>query len=679
MIHCKTLDGNLEIALNDILLIKSNKQRPFITLLRGAETVDMYRGNFFIQDKLRDSLPLTDYSVSDEYSGRDVGYRIRFSADMVCLYVTLYEINGRLQVNFDEIPADYNRIQLSFFAEDFEHVWGCGEQFSYFDLRGRHFPLWTQEQGVGRNKQTLLTRIEDEKERAGGDYYTTFYPQPTFISERGYYLHAETYSYADFDFTASDSHKLLFWTNPGTITINAGGSLLKTLQDLSAFLGRQRELPEWIYDGIILGIQDGISVCRTKLEKMQKAGCPVNGIWAQDWEGQKITSFGKRLKWNWQYDKTLYPDLPAFIHELAQKKIRFLGYINPYVLKGESLFKEADKKGLLVLSRKNNNPYLVDFGEFDCGIIDFTNPTARNWYADVICRNLIATGMGGWMADFGEYLPVDSDVRLFDETDPLTAHNAWPGYWAEVNETAIRKAEKAGECFFFMRAGNARSLKSCTMMWAGDQNVDWSEDDGLPSALTAALSLAMCGMGLHHSDIGGYTTIHHYLNRSKELLLRWVEFSAFTPLMRTHEGNIPEENWQFDSDEGTIKQFTRMTLIHVMLKPYLKEIVSVNHEKGIPVIRPVLLHYPCPPFFDMKDSYLLGRDLFVAPILHSGERGRKVFLPDDEWRHLFTGKDYSGGSWYVEAPIGTPPVFFRKNSETAQFFERVSDRITRMN
>lgn len=89
-----------------------------------------------------------------------------------------------------------------------------------------------------------------------------------------------------------------------------------------------------------------------------------------------------------------------------------------------------------------------------------------------------------------------------------------------------------------MRAGSTGSQKYSTMMWAGDQNVDWSLDDGTASVVPAALSLAMTGHGLHHSDIGGYTTLFE-MKRSKELLLRWCDFSAFTPMMRTHEGNRP--------------------------------------------------------------------------------------------------------------------------------------------
>ncbi|MDL5555244.1 glycoside hydrolase family 31 protein, partial [Klebsiella pneumoniae] len=102
----------------------------------------------------------------------------------------------------------------------------------------------------------------------------------------------------------------------------------------------------------------------------------------------------------------------------------------------------------------------------------------------------------------------------------------------------------------------------------------------------AALSLAMTGHGLHHSDIGGYTTLFE-MKRSKELLLRWCDFSAFTPMMRTHEGNRPGDNWQFDGDAETIAHFARMTTVFTTLKPYLKEAVALNAKSGLPVMRPL--------------------------------------------------------------------------------------------
>ena len=74
-------------------------------------------------------------------------------------------------------------------------------------------------------------------------------------------------------------------------------------------------------------------------------------------------------------------------------------------------------------------------------------------------------------------------------------------------------------------------------MWAGDQDVDFTTGDGLPSVVPAALSMGVCGIGMTHFDIGGYTTFGSMgLTRSAELLIRSGEMAVFTPYMRSHEG-----------------------------------------------------------------------------------------------------------------------------------------------
>ncbi|MCK9348579.1 MAG: alpha-glucosidase [Sphaerochaeta sp.] len=661
-------DGILSVFFNQMKILEHTAEHPVLMLQRNNATIDMYRGNYFIDENVEETLVLDTCTISEAYiEGRGVCI-LHFSGGLYHLTCELSEQDGRLIMRFSPLPEPYNRLILHIFAEEREHIWGCGEQFSCFDLRGRNYPLWTQEQGVGRNKHTHITQIADERDRAGGDYHTTFYPQTTFVSSRGYFLHANTDGYADFDFSQDHVHRLLFWEVPSSLVISVKPSLLEVVQDISSLLGRQPLLPDWVYDGIILGIQGGTKVLLDKLASMEAFSTPVNGIWIQDWQGEKYTSFGKRLCWNWQWDKELYPGLDGVIDSLKERGIGVLGYINPYVLKDYPLFTEAAGKGYLGMNSQGE-PYLVDFGEFDAGVVDFTNPEAVQWYEKVIQDEMISLGLRGWMADFGEYLP--HDIMLHNGRSALLEHNPWPGYWAQVNKQAIAKAGKSNEILYFMRSGSALSLSSCPMMWAGDQNVDWSEDDGLPSALCAALSLSMSGMGLHHSDIGGYTTLYG-MKRSKELLLRWCEFAAFTPLMRTHEGNRPAENWQFDSDEETIQFFARMTRLHVALKPYLKEVVRENAEQGIPVMRPLFLHYPEEAFFNNKDSYLLGRDLLVAPVLKEGVESRELVLPSGRWVHLFTKERFQGGSCCVDAPLGMPPVFFREESAFASLFHSIS-------
>lgn len=88
---------------------------------------------------------------------------------------------------------------------------------SYFNMRGRRFPLWTSEPGVGRDKTTEITFKSDVNGKAGGDYYNTNYPQPTYLSSRRYALHVETSAYSVFDFRNGDFHEIEIWAIPEKI------------------------------------------------------------------------------------------------------------------------------------------------------------------------------------------------------------------------------------------------------------------------------------------------------------------------------------------------------------------------------------------------------------------------------------------------------------------------------
>ena len=87
------------------------------------------------------------------------------------------------------LVAGADRLFVRFVADPGGAVWGGGEQMSYLRLDGRRFPIWTSEPGVGRDKSTALTQAMDALGNAGGDYWTTNYPQPTFLTQRALAVH----------------------------------------------------------------------------------------------------------------------------------------------------------------------------------------------------------------------------------------------------------------------------------------------------------------------------------------------------------------------------------------------------------------------------------------------------------------------------------------------------------
>ena len=654
-------EGTLELYAGDRLLLRHSKESPAFFLGVGREKIQMYRGNFTVRDREEARLPLCFLGAEGE--------RLRFvHPDLAGEYtIRASEKNGLLRLTGDCADARINRLWLRLTAEPGEHVTGGGEQFSALDLRGKNYPMWTREQGVGRNKLTEVTRLADASDGGGGDYHTTFFPQPTFLSSRMYFAHLENYEYAELDFRETDYHQITLWTPELRLVLGAGESYETLLEKLSGLLGRQPMLPDWAMQGLWLGVQGGTDRAREMERRCKEGGMHVSAVWIQDWEGKRVTSFGKRLQWDWRWNRELYPELDKVI---AADDSAWMGYINPYLVEGGVLFREAQAKGYFVRNAAGGD-YLFDFGEFNCGVVDLTMPAAFAWYKNVIKENLIGMGFKGWMADFGEYLP--ADAVCFGGSG-LELHNAWPMLWAKCNRKAVEEAGKLGDCVFFMRSGAAGSQKYSTLLWGGDQCVDWSEDDGLPSVITAALTAGMSGYGLHCSDIGGYTTLFH-LKRDEELLLRWTEFAAFTPVMRSHEGNRPDSNVQLYDTPELIAAAARLVRVHDALLPYLKACVRENAEKGLPVMRPLFLAAPdaAKAYERGQYSYLLGGELLVAPVVQPGADSRICWLPEGEWIHLWTGERLSGGEHTMPAPMGRPPVFYRAGGEYAGLFRQMAE------
>ncbi|EJF39095.1 glycosyl hydrolase, family 31 [Clostridium sp. MSTE9] len=648
---------------NDTILLEASPQRPMIYVGVGQESIEMYRGNFKIEDYLSQRVPLRVTGAEETDSGWTLDLEGRLRVQVV--------IQGEIaELSFEQLDPAINRFWLRVCADAEESCYGCGEQMSYLNLRDRHFPLWTSEPGVGRDKTTYITWRSDVENKAGGDYYNTNYPQPTYVSSRKYYLHADCTAYADFDFRNEVFHELQFWAVPNRIRIEAADNWENLLYRLSEFFGRQPLLPDWIYNGVILGVQGGTERAFSIAERTLQSGVPLAGIWCQDWAGKRETSFGRRLQWDWKLNEKMYPGLPEKIREYKEHGIRFLAYNNGYLVNDGELYREAKEKGYFALAADGGD-YLVDFGEFYCGVVDLTNPEAFEWYKDCIKKQILALGIDGWMADFGEYLP--TDVKLFNGVSPMLEHNHWPALWARCNYEAVAESGKLGEAVFFMRSGATGSQKYCPLLWAGDQSVDFSRHDGLGTTITAALSAGMCGCGLSHSDIGGYTSLFGN-RRTKELFLRWAEMAVFTPVMRTHEGNRPDENFQIYDDEDALKQFARLAKIHVALKPYLKQLVEENATRGLPVQRPLFVHYPEDrAAYQIQTEYLFGRELLVAPVLEKEACKWRVYLPQDSWVHLWSGAEFGGGEHLVDAPIGYPPVFYRKESEYKRLFRGLAD------
>ncbi|AFG36244.1 alpha-glucosidase [Spirochaeta africana] len=674
MLRIETSETGCNVWFRGKLILQHSARKPAIELGIGTADFPERFGMFRIRETARDIRPLARVQVLQQ---DDTTATLRFGD---ALSLKLQVIDERLHVHPEGYDPECNRFVLRMPSDRDEHIYGCGEQYSRLDLKGSRVPLFVQEQGVGRGKD-LITLLANLSHGAGGNHFTTYFPQPTYVTSRNLFFHTDASAYAVFDFRRANRSSLEFWQVPNEIVIGAGDSMAEVLGSLTLLLGRQPQLPDWTWDGVWLGVQGGTEVVQQKLDSAREAGLRVGAVWAQDWEGRRITSFGKQLRWNWRYDNERYPDLPGYIQELQRDGIRFLGYINPFLAIGttnteegpvppEFFYNEARDKGYCV-KHPDGSDYYTYVTTFPAATLDLTNPEAFAWIKGIIKREMIGIGLSGWMADFGEYFPIDSTVKSGE--NPELVHNRFPALWAKANYEALEETGKLGEVVFFMRSGFTGSSRWSTSNWAGDQLVNWSIHDGLASVIPAGLSLGFCGVANFHSDIGGYTTVA-YVKRRKEVFMRWAELAAFTPTMRTHEGNRPDDNWQFDSDAETLQHFARMSAVFTRLKPYHIRLSEEYQQRGIPMLRHCGLMYQDDPVCHrLQYQFMYGSDLMVAPVIRKGQRHVRCYLPQDDWIHLWTGRRLQGGRHHrIAAPIGKPAVMYRANSEFASLFAGIS-------
>lgn len=681
--------GGFEITHNDIeghVVFSTPKKKGFLAAGYGVMESEEHRGYFEINERrefvckrqvVEEIRELPDGLVLAGTLGCENGDRVPYE-------FSLTEKSGhqlQYRVSFDHPLV--NRTYLSWGTKADEHFFGFGEQFSTFDLKGRRLPILVQEQGVGRGLQPL-TFLADLTNGAGGTWYHTYAPVPQFMSSKLRSLFSENKEYQVFHFTEPEVAQLEVFSGEAVGRIYAGASPGDLLKEHTSVVGRMEPLPAWTQEGLILGAQGGTEVVREKLESLLGAGVPVAGLWIQDWVGQRRTTFGKQLWWNWELDRDHYHDWDEFRAYLDERGIRLVGYVNPFLVETSEktnvvrdLYSEALERDFFV---KGEDGVTKDFliTSFSAGLMDLTNPAAREWIKEVIREEMLANGFVGWMADFGEALPLD--VRMWSGESGERYHHRYPEEWAKLNREVLEEADIADEGMFFVRAAYSESPGYASSFWLGDQLVTWDEHDGIKTAVTGLLSSGLSGFSLNHSDIGGYTSITDFpLNyvRSEELLLRWIELNAFTAVFRSHEGNRPDENLQIYSEPRLREHVAEFARLFGELAPYRVQLMEEAAETGAPVVRPMFFHYPDDPvtYGIQYEQFMMGADVIVAPLLDAGVEEVEVYLPPGKWLHHWSGETFvvegvSGEFVLVDAPIGEPGVFYKAGSEVAELMGR---------
>lgn len=385
-----------------------------------------------------------------------------------------------------------------------------------------------------------------------------------------------------------------------------------------------------------------------------------------------------RLWWNWESDSDLYPTWEQFVQNLRDDhNVRTLSYINPFLANvstkpdgyRRNLFLEATKGGYMIQNSSTNSTSIVSSGPgIDAGIIDLTNPAARSWFRDVLVEQVFSANVSGYMGDFGEYTPIYPETRFANKSvNPFFYHNEYPRDWARLHHSLRELVPTFSDVVIFHRSSSLAANRYMNLYWAGDQDTNWNLNDGIKSAVTVMGHMGLSGYAHGHVEIGGYTTTwdsNGVVNRSAELLGRWGELSAVSSaVFRSHEGNVPQVNAQFYTNSSTYAYHAYNARMFRSLAAYRRRILDTESKNlGWPLLRMPVIYHPD----DARakaisyESFFLGSDLYVAPVLDPGCNSVEVYFPGQNrsYTHVWSGRRYKGGQTArVSAKYGKPAVF----------------------
>jgi alpha-glucosidase (family GH31 glycosyl hydrolase) len=538
----------------------------------------------------------------------------------------------------DVHAAPGRAVTLDLAVEPGERFFGAGERFgSSAELNG----------------QVLDNGSADGMGQPGTP--TSYSPTPFVLSSRGYGLQLDTAADATFDFSRSDQVVIHAAIPQLRVYVLTGPDPSTVLAHHAQLVGLPPLPPQWGL-GVWKSLIGGPDRVTADTAALQDAGVPLDAVWIYDLV-DGTSGFG----WPWPVYGPVptgtYPDPAALIADLHRRGLAVLGYLTPFVLAGHPGYAEAAVAGYLVTNRGGTvftEPWMGEQRAY----VDFTNPAASAWWQARVRYAIGTLGFDGAMQDYGENAPLEG--VYFDGEPGTSVRNLYPVLYAQAARRAAQ-AVKPNDTVLFARSGYTGSQAFVTGRFTGDQTRDWSPSTGLPAVLAGMLNGSVSGWPYWGPDIGGF--LDGTGAQDPELWSRWAELGALSPVMRDMLG-AQADPLGVQTDPATVATFRGYARLHHALEPYLYRLAQQAHSTGLPLMRPLWLAAPGDPAaWDADDEYMLGPDVLVAPVLHSGMTARTVYLPPGAWQDYWSSQTHVGpGTIAVSAPTQQVPLFTRVGS-----------------
>ena len=602
--------------------------RPQITdteayaeLTSGRTRVRVYRGSWRVEFYYGDRL-LTDcgWRAASYIEESPYGVQSRMAAAA-----------NRNFWNYPPYPGRaYMREQLNLSVG--EYIYGLGERFTPFVKNGQSLETWNADGGTCTPE--------------------AYKSVPFYLSSRGYGVLVNSPDNVSFE-VASDTVSKVSFTVTGErleYFLVGGEDPADVLRHYTSLTGKPglppaRSFGLWLttsfltnYDeATVSSFIDGMAARDIPLEMFH-----FDCFWMREFE------------WcGFAWDDRAFPDPKAMLDNLKKKGVGICVWVNPYIGQRSALFDEGMAKGYF-LRRKDGSLFQSDMWQSGNGIVDFTNPAAREWYAEKI-RELCRTGVYSIKTDFGERIP--TDVVYYDGSDPVRMHNYYTYLYNKTVYEAIEDVYGKGQACLFARSATVGGQKF-PAHWGGDCSAIYPS---MAETLRGGLSLCSSGFGFFSHDMGGFEQ-----TASPDVYKRWCAFGCMSTHSRLHGSTSYRVPWAFEEDDPQNPENACAVLRHFVklkgrLMPYLYAQAVKTAREGVPVMRPMVLDFAGDPAcLTLDRQYMFGDNLLCVPVM-AADGKVDFYVPEGTWTDVLTGKTYEGGRFhtatcsYLEMPILARP------------------------
>lgn len=563
------------------------------------------------------------------------------------------DFNSTLKLKSREYNANNNganfHTRVRFEPNPNEKIYGMGQyQQEYLDLKNTMLEL------AQRNSQMSV---------------------PFYVSNKNYGFLWNNPGIGKVTFAKNITEWEMYGTTYIDYWITAGDNPKQITEQYTSVSGRVPEMPD-----NLLGLWQSKLRYRTPEEVLDVVkGYDERGIQLST---IAIDYFHWPKQGEYRFDKDFWPEPEKLVKTLKEDyNVEPLISIWPTVQSDAYNYDDYLEGGYLV--KVNRGVRLTMQIQGDTVYIDTTNPEARDYAWNLIKENYKDIGIDYYWIDVAEpgYAVYDFDNYRYHAGPTVESANLYPNGYLKMIYDGNKDSNEG--VVTLVRGSWAGAQKYGALAWSGDIDASF---EAFHNQVNTGLNMGMAGIPWWTTDIGGFHGANPEDTEFRELMVRWFQYSTFSPILRMHGDRLPHseplsdsgggsmptgapnEIWSYgEKVEGVLTKFVR---VRELLKDYLSEVMAEASDYGYPIMRTLFYEFPeDDKSWEVDNTYLLGSDILVAPIMNYEDRSREVYLPAGEtWIHLFTGEEYDGGETYkIDAPLDQIPTFVKKS--TADRFE----------